>query len=306
MHSLLFVLAACGGITGSPEVLPTGQPQPVTSANDTASPTGDTSTPVAPTSDTGDRPPLCTFTADLRSCPHGTVAFDTPLGPREVHLQRPQGPPPPGGWPVVLLFQGSFFTAAWMWEATPSDPFGAWHQTATIGTLLDAGYAVITPEALLDGATYWTTNVPPFALAWSSSPDHDLMVALFAALDGGSFPDVDPTRLYAGGISSGGYMASRMAEAYPGRFRALAVHSASWCTCGGPLCVVPRLPADHPPTLFLHGEEDLVAPAWAMRLYADQMAEQGLTHRVVTDAEAGHAWLDVAPGELLAWFDQHP
>ncbi len=298
------LLVGCGGVPdgdSSPHGAgPVLADSPGTDSDTASVEDTDNGTPTAPSS--------CTFTADERSCPHSTVSLSTGVwGSRDLHLQRPLGTPPADGWPVAILFQGSFFRAAWMWEATPSEPFGAWYQTEVIGRLLDAGYAVVTPEAPLGGATYWTTNVPPYAVAWSTSPDHALMLALFDAIDDGTFPDVDPDRLYAGGISSGGYMTSRMAEAYPGRFRALAVHSASWCTCGGSLCLLPaRLPGDHPPTLFLHGEQDAIAPPWAMRAYADQMAEEGLEQRVVTDPDAGHAWIRAAPTEIVDWFGAHP
>lgn len=268
--------------------------------------TGDTGGLTTATGDTAAVPlpadSVCAETADHRICPHQTLPIATASGPRDVHLQQPAGAAPADGWPVVVLFQGSFYSAAWMWEARPSDPFGAWNQTGAIAALLDAGYAVLTPEAL--GGTFWTTNIPPYNLLWTTSPDHALMQALFTAVD--DAPDLDGGRLYAAGISSGGYMTSRMAEAYPGRFRALAVHSASWATCGGAACLVPnRLPADHPPTLFLHGEDDLVAPLWAMQLYADGLQQQGTPVRVTTDPGAGHAWIDAAPAELVAWFDAH-
>ena len=101
-------------------------------------------------------------------------------------------------------------------------------------------------------------------------------------------------------------MTSRMALSYGGKFRALAVVSASWATCGGSLCSIPSaLPADHPPTLFLHGEKDDIVPVSTMRLYADALTAQSITNRVVTDADAGHAWLDVAPVEVLGWFATH-
>lgn len=300
----LALVAGCAGTSARDPGPP--RPDPV----DTGSSTADTG--AGSTGGFGTAPPApsgpCTFDAAHRSCPHATVELRTgALGTRAVHYELPPGTPPSGGWPAVILFQGSFFDADKMWDATPTDPFGAWYQTETIGRLLDAGYAVLTPEALFDGATFWTTNVPPFVFAWTTSPDHELMLALFEAIDDGTFGGLDGGRVYAGGISSGGYMSSRMAEAYPGRFRALVVHSASWCTCGGGLCVVPQqLPADHPPTLFLHGEQDPLAPLGAMQKYADRMTSQGLPHRVVTDPAVGHAWLPVAPTEVVRWFDAHP
>lgn len=297
---LPLLLLACSssttpGSTSDPlHTVPTSSTEPTGHTADTATST---------TTPTTEVDPLCSFDAELRSCPHSTVTVNG----RDVHVQRPDGTPPPNGWPVAILFQGSFFSAAFMWEAAPGDPYGAWYQTGTVGVLLDAGFAVVTPEAIGDGATYWTTNIPPYNLAWTTSPDHDLMLALFDAFEDGSFADVDPDRLYAAGISSGGYMTSRMADAYPGRFRALAVHSASWATCGGALCVLPRsLPADHPPTLFLHGERDLVVPVGTMEGYAEALEDQGIDVSVVTDPAVGHAWLPAAPSTIRDWFLAYP
>lgn len=275
----------------------------------TAAPTADTGTVAStPTTPEPTLAPVCTLTDALRSCPHRTVTLSpTAVVRRDVHVQLPNGTPPASGWPVAVLFQGSFFSAALFWEARPNDPFGAWYQTGTVASLLDAGFAVLAPEALAGGNTFWNTNVPPYSIAWETSPDHDLMLALFDAIDDGTFGPVDPDRLYASGISSGGYMTSRMALSYPGRFRALAIHSASWATCSGPLCVLPRtLPFDHPPTLFLHGEGDNVVPIATMESYADQLEAEGFDVRVVRDADAGHEWIPAAPEQITRLFLSFP
>ena len=103
-----------------------------------------------------------------------------------------------------------------------------------------------------------------------------ITVDLFDELDAGTFGPVDPRRMYATGISSGGYMSSRMADAYPGRFRALAIQSASYAWCSGPACTIPTLPEDHPPTLFLHGALDLTVPLYTMDLYHDELVDEGV------------------------------
>jgi poly(3-hydroxybutyrate) depolymerase len=223
-----------------------------------------------------------------------------------VHWQVPIGAPPPRGWPVVFMFQGSFFSGNTFWDGAPTMPFGGWTQVHVTRALLDQGFAVVTPKTRFDGAYYWDTNVVGLADNWVAADDHHLMLQVFAQL-GSLIAPVDVGRLYATGISSGGYMTSRMAFSYPKKFRALAVVAGSWATCGGPLCSVPNpLPADHPPTLFLHGEADETVPIGTMRLYADQLASQGIETRVVTDADAGHAWIGVSPSEVPAWFVGHP
>jgi poly(3-hydroxybutyrate) depolymerase len=226
---------------------------------------------------------------------------------RNVYYQVPLGSPPVNGWTVVLLFQGSLFSPAVTMEATASEPFGAYYQVLLVKRLLDAGYAVLAPEAHLSGATFWDTNVPPWDLAWTGAPDDLFMRSIFSELEHGSFGSIDTARQYATGISSGGYMTSRMAVSYPGRFRALAIASGSYATCSGPLCTIPTpLPADHPPTLFLHGDADVVVPLWTMEAYRDELSAEGRATQSIIQAGAGHQWIAAAPDAVLKWFNAWP
>ena len=166
---------------------------------------------------------------------------------------------------------------------------------------------MLTPEAHLQGATFWDTNIPPYNLLWTTSPDHAFMVSIFKAIDSGVFGQLDAQHLHALGISSGGYMTSRMALSYPGKFRSLAIHSASWATCSGPLCVLPAtLPQAHPATLFLHGEADAVVPMSTMTPYRKALTAAGVPTALVTEAGAGHAWLPAGPAAVVAFFEKHP
>jgi dipeptidyl aminopeptidase/acylaminoacyl peptidase len=172
---------------------------------------------------------------------------------------------------------------------------------ALIALLLDNGFVVIQPEAT--GGMFWTTNSGG---AYEASVDAVFIPALLQRIAQGQFGPVDMRRLYATGISSGGYMTSRMAVSYPGRFRALAIESGAYATCLGPLCVIPpTLPADHPPTLFLHGAADMTVPISTARAYDDALVKQGIETRFVEDPQAGHQWLAVAPEEITAWFLEH-
>ena len=204
---------------------------------------------------------------------------------------------------MVLLFQGSIFGADTFWSAFDADLFGYMNQGLALAALLDGGFAVVTPEAHLEGWTAWDTNIPPWSTSWETSADHALMTSIFDALEAGTFGDVDLERMYAAGISSGGYMTSRMALSYPGRFRALVVHSGSWATCAGALCSVPRiLPADHPPTRFLHGADDDVVPPETAEAYFDRLIERGHEAEIVRVPGVAHAWIDGAGDQLVEWF----
>ena len=106
--------------------------------------------------------------------------------------------------------------------------------------LLSQGFAVVAPTS--DGSqNYWNTNTPAYnanteaaLAAWNATDnaDHALMLQLFGKMadaDDADFGgEVSPRRLHAAGFSSGGYMASRAAFNYPGRFKSVVIASASW------------------------------------------------------------------------------
>lgn len=254
-------------------------------------------------------PSRCEFGEGTIRCAHETermLTGFTGLLPREVHWQIPQGEPPEEGWPAVILFQGSLFTAELFWLVLDFDVFGYYNQGMLTKTLLDSGFVVLTPEAHAGGATAWDTNIPPMSLLWDLSEDHQFMLDIFDAIEGGTFGDIDPSRLYAAGISSGGYMTSRMDLEYREHFAALAIHSASYATCAGPLCVIPDdLSAEHLPTLFLHGSDDDIVPMETAERYVDALSALGVETDVVVEQGAGHAWIDAAPTEITDWFVSH-
>jgi poly(3-hydroxybutyrate) depolymerase len=253
----------------------------------------------APDTDAASR---CTITATTATCQSQTTSVDG----RPVAYATPLGVPPAAGWPAVVYFQGSLVPGTDAFAATSSAAFDQYDLTRTVAALLDDGYAVIAPDAAGNGTTYWETNVPPYAERWSGCPDDLLMQALFTAVGAGSFGPLDSARLYAMGISSGGFMTSRMAVSYPGKFRALADCSGSYATCSATCTVPTPLPTDHPPTLFLHGGLDTVVPLSAIQPYLDALTAEGHVAQLVTDADAGHQWLPEGAQVIPAWFDSHP
>ena len=246
----------------------------------------------------------CEETPTQVTCPKNTLTFGA--AGREVHFQVPLGAPPASGFKTVLMFQGSLFSAELSWSASQGMPFGAYNQTLVVKQLLDRGFAVITPETKGNGGTFWDTNVPPASQNWEASDDHAFMLEIFAALDAGRFGPLDRAKLYATGISSGGYMSSRMAIAYPGRFSSIAVQSASYASCSGPICSVPALDAQHPPTLLLHGRLDVTVPLATAEAYQQKLEQAGVATRLVVDDAMGHAWIPAAPEEVAGWFELHP
>lgn len=256
--------------------------------------------PSLPTEEPGKDVVRCTDEAGQVKCLRQLHALPT----RNVQWQTPQGEAPDAGWPAALVFHGSFMTANPSWEARDGDKYGAYRYAQTTKALLEHGYAVITPETIHGGSWYWNTNQLGLSDNWGVAPDAEMMTDLFAAMGEGKLGRIDLGRLYATGISSGGFMTSRMAVSYGGRFRALAIASASYATCSV-TCAVPDLPADHPPTLFLHGEKDSVVPISTMRAYEAKLVDGGFGVETEVNAEAGHEWLEAAVTRVPDFFDRN-
>jgi len=239
----------------------------------------------------------CTVTPTSVAC---TPVIST-VGGRQVYWQVPLGSSPASGWPAVVVFQGSLFGPDMTWSGGTGLPFGGLNQIRLQALLLDNGFAIIAPTT--SNGAYWLTNFP----GYDTSADNTFMLALLAEIQAGTtFGPVDAKRLYATGISSGGFMTSRMAVSYPGHFAALAIESGGYATCPA-LCSnpLPALPADHPPTLFLQGGQDpVVAPSYAWSYY-DELIGQGIDGEIIIDPAAGHQWLDVAPQAVTCWFLSH-
>jgi poly(3-hydroxybutyrate) depolymerase len=246
----------------------------------------------------------CEISADAVTCPMSTLSLDVGLGlTRDVTYALPGGAAPDAGWPVAVMFQGSFSPPATFFSATRDAAFALYYQALTVAQLLDDGFAVLAPAA--QGDSYWNTNVLPWALSWDGAPDDVFMKAIFDAIDAGQFGPLSPHDWYAGGISSGGFMTSRMAVSYPGRFRALAIASGGYATCGAVCSLPAAMPLGHPPTLFLHGGVDPLVPVANMLAYRDALLDAGVPVQTIIDPDAGHEWLPEAPGAIPAWFEGH-
>ncbi len=250
--------------------------------------------------------PECIHTLGTIACAANSARVGPDHHQRRVLWQVPAGDPPDTGWPVVLLFQGSLAPAQTYWSGFSGEPLGGLHAVELTEDLLSDGFAVFTPEAVVGGFWCWNTNVPPWADDFSDSPDKAVLDALFEGMDAGDFGPLDTSHMFAAGISSGGYMTSRMAEAYPGRFSALAVISGSWATCLGPFCTLPdTLPADHPPTFFGHGQLDPIVPIGTMHKYEDALDAAGVETDELVSPDTLHAWFEGEADAIDGWFLAH-
>ncbi|MEX1034246.1 MAG: hypothetical protein WDZ30_12855 [Cellvibrionaceae bacterium] len=244
------------------------------------------------------------FTQERIDCSYREMRLpSSSVTERQIKWQLPLGTPPPGGWPVALMYQGALFEVEFSRHKNAA--FGSYWEARTIKALLDAGYAVIAPRAAAELA--WLTNSAGPATVYNITTDYTFLNNVFTAIELGMFGPLNADRKYATGISSGGYNTSRMAVTWAGEFKALVIHSASYATCLGPVCVVPfNLPNDHPPTRFIHGFLDLVVPWWSMDLYHDRLLAEGVPTDRITHAFGGHGWFPTSPQAVVAWFNAHP
>lgn len=237
------------------------------------------------------------------SCRYQSLYIEANAGiEREIKYQLPVGEPPTAGWPVVLIYQGSFFPVEFRRRST--DPFGGFYEVKLIKQLLESGYAVIAPRAAMNLA--WQTNILANATPYHLTTDYQFISRVLAAIKEGKFGALDSQRQFATGISSGGYNTSRMAVSFPGEFRALAIQSASYATCLGPVCHVPlNLPIDHPPTLLLHGLLDLIVPEWTMKRYYRRLINNSIHTEQWVNPSEGHAWFEESPTKITEWFGRY-
>jgi dienelactone hydrolase len=247
-------------------------------------------------------------TSHTLNCPYKSKTVYSAYGiPRIVRYQVPAGTAPIGGWPAVLLYQPSVFPI--FWSAPDSTPAGAYYQVQTIAALLDAGYAVVEPPTNYARLyQYWDTNTPGMDVYqnYTTTDDYGFLNNVFNGVVSGQYGPINGSRLYATGMSSGGYNTSRMAVSFQGRFRALAVQSGSYANCLGFYCTIPAtLPSNHPPTLFLHGGNDNTVPVNTMEAYHDKLQAMGKDVRKVVVPGLGHEYLPQAPAEIVNWFSTH-
>ncbi|CAN5398528.1 hypothetical protein BH11PSE11_BH11PSE11_14310 [soil metagenome] len=238
---------------------------------------------------------------------------------RKVRWQVPEGTAPAGGWRTAFYYQGTTPTGTNSFSGpivSPLNVFGMWYLPQTFHELLDdptgtgKKYAVFAPEPPNSTVLvqFWHTNV---VVPYAASCDYSFLNDFFAEIKNGSYGSAsqyDMNRRYAYGISSGGYNSSRMAVTFNGSsvWKALGIISASYATCSGPLCVVPPVPSNHPPTKFWHGLTDAIVPILTMELYYSRLISQGIpTAKVVHPF--GHQLTsdNLGSGGVKAWFDAH-
>ncbi|KAL1529865.1 hypothetical protein AB1Y20_000796 [Prymnesium parvum] len=243
------------------------------------------------------------------------------VGGRSIYYQYPSGRSPGGGFPTVLIFHAWGVDGRTCFEADVADDFRVFPKAKLARNLLDAGFAVVCPQAdspynETEGR-FWWSNIPPYdgdevedLYLWNyTSPDHAMLMNFLHAAENASIGPLDTSRLHAAGFSSGAYMVSRLARWQYQRFASLSLNAGAMYYCGGEYCPAPRkflTPyfGEHPPTLFLHGDKDDVVSRSSVVDYYTRLLNSSIKSRLVTQADAVHQWLDAAPDEVVSWIQE--
>lgn len=220
-----------------------------------------------------------------------TIEVDGDVRVYAVHT--PQAPRPPGGWPTLLFFHGSY--GGYAPEQSPD--------YQAVNALADQhGFQVIYPVGTpQDRADLLRTgrgmlNWDPIGAGPDGANDRFVMQLLAQQIAAGA---VDRTRVFAAGHSQGGFYVSNLITAYPRAFAGAAMFGAG----AGSIAERVRLSELSRMTpLFLHaGSSDIHLPLandFALKL---QAAGHGSALRFVRPPGRGH---ELAPVDFERMFEQ--
>lgn len=253
------------------------------------------------------------------------ISFPTADGGSELlDLYRPSGPPPAGGWPVIMAIHGGG------WFHYSKGPYGRRIASAFVSR----GFAVVAPGYLLSRrvSPTWPINLEDVqsAVRWTSTQGVSL--------------GLDPKRIVAMGESAGGHLAEMLGTGSTATLdsgvsdRVSAVVSFSGPAdlaslfrqspqagaresrfLGGPPNAVPDAykaasPVDQvrsgdPPMLLIHGQADPLVPASQSREMYSALLAAGVPSRLILLPGAAHAlnfplrYSNLIP-QILAFLDQ--
>ncbi len=230
---------------------------------------------------------------------------------RELLIFRPtQATSSPA--PVMIYFHGTNFPVELSRPLNAA--YGLAHENAYIQALTDAGFVVIAPTANRIVPFYvgpsvlaWEANVSPYSSHFKRGRDYQLTEYLLKNLEDLSDTPIDRDHIFLSGFSSGGYMASRLAQEAPiaQLIRGIVVHSASYGECSPWQCHIPaHLPAYHPPTLLVANKDDSIVPFNSVEMYQSRLRENKIPQQAVFANEGDHAWKKNHGARVVEWLNE--
>jgi predicted esterase/predicted secreted protein len=224
---------------------------------------------------------------------------------RKVYLAMPKGDCPEKGWQVAILLHGRGQTpGVWFGEGLLAQG----DQKLFPPLILESGLVVMAPEALEPfekGIRQWDF----FHKILPNSKDLTFFNALFQWMQGNRDIKFDLSKIYVIGISSGGFMASRLAQVFPENWEGIVVIAAgnadsfpripSFPIDNNPLSH--KLSSEHPPTLIIHGDKDRIIPfAYGERYYQD-LKQAGVNTEMLVMTNEGHRWPAQFHENIIQW-----
>jgi acetyl esterase/lipase len=209
--------------------------------------------------------------------------------PRGLRVYAPQD----GGSqkrPILLYFHSTDFPV--FLDRQPSAPFGLYYESQLIQKLVsEKGFVVIAPDASYNyGSFAWQTNLRPYFFDFESSEDYLFVETIFKNIEN-YYPFVNRSKIFVGGLSSGGYMASRLSilPEFAKWIRGTFIHSGSYASCISYYCVIPEeIPAFHPPTLLIASKLDPLVPKGTIEIYYQRLIDAKIPTEIVSYPSAWH------------------
>ena len=160
---------------------------------------------------------------------------------------------------------------------------------------LELGYAVVAPNPTTprcEGVYQWDYT--------ETDPNRSDNLFLKRVIDwiksGKDFP-VRKDRIYVVGISSGGFMASRLAQLFADDIAKVVIRSAGNAndmSIEGRRCIPvwggPHEVKRHPPTMLIHGVRDRLVPVRMSDQYEASLKRAGVEVVYIRAAGKGHRW----------------
>jgi len=219
---------------------------------------------------------------------------------RQFYYKKPSGS---GPFPVIIVLHGRAQDAdVWLNSSKAQGQF--------VSYALSEGYAIIAPdsvEPICPGVKQWDYT------RTTDSVDLPFFDKIFEWIDDNS--QLNSNRIYVAGISSGGFMTSRLALYFPTKIKAVAIHSAgnadkvsfdSECNTNFDESI-PTVSSDHPPTLLIHGENDNIVPYLMGQKYYQGLQNAGIEANMLsqTTCTICHRWFSEYDDDILDWFNKH-
>jgi len=272
----------------------------------------------------------CGTCSSTQTCSSGSCINETPqegtitLNGREFIFKKPSSG---SNFPVIIVLHGGGQSAdAW---------FSSNEQSQFVTDALADGYAIIAPNSgspIYSSCTIQTKQWY-YEKDWATLDDYDFFNEIFSWIN--SNQDLNSNRVYATGISSGGFMSSRLARSFgTSKLKAIAVHSSGdadsithgdqsdlkLCTFGtggtipdacGPTFnnIDSPINTNHPPTLIIHGTYDGMVPVASGEHYYDELNSAGIQVTKFIKTTGGitacHSWFSESSQKILDWFGKY-